>query len=747
MRYNVNSERMVDKIMKQTRRMLGVVGAEVNNIEQRQILRGIIEQAQEANTDVAVISNLYNPNNTDCWGENRIYDLILSPDLDAIILLSESFVNEKLQQLICDRLMKIQIPILMVGSGLYSVETSLPAINTSDLNDIEEITDHLIEVHGFRNIDMISGYDFLKTSRIRVEGYRRSLEKHGIAFDEKKVFYGNFWMNSGEDLAEKYLSGELPLPEAVVCANDYMAFGILDKLECSGISIPDQLTVVGYEYIRERHMHSPLLTTYQRNRRELGRAAAAHLLRKLDNEPEIPFQPPQGSMILGTSCPCCARKENVQNELASARMRRDYDSLNLHSQFDQKLSECSTVEEFAGVMGEYQYLVRYVQDISLCLFDDWYDSHSDSISDVLHCRSVMPWKDVNDTFRINHLHLSEITARSDQPSAYYFNPIIYKSKLFGYTILQYNKPDTYDDIFRNWLKTVANGLEFLRMKNDMRYLIQCQNFSEETDRITGLYNKVGLKRAFTLMKDKNPEQESFPAVFLRVCVDTEDRFSKEYAKARINGLIAASRAVQALSDGRGICGRLNEDSFLFLGNSEGTSAQLLADTLLSLLLSDGEYTEHFGVDSLFSIGCTIQRETAFSDVQAHFAKESELHVRQFYSRHLLPYYTELSTVRNQIYRDPVREYRIEEIAKQCMLSVNYLNAKYKECFGISFHQDCINRRITLAKQLLCSTSMRIIHVAEACGYTDSKYFSRQFSSVSGVNPAQFRQLLECRKTK
>lgn len=733
--------------MKQNRRIIGVIGAEVNSIEQRQILSGIISQAIGFNTDVAVISNIFNPNSEELWGENKIYDLIESNDFDAIILLSESFVNESLKQLIYEHLKKKQIPVLMVGVRMALLETLFPSINTSDANDIEDLTDHLIEAHGFRDIDIISGFDFLDISRIRVDGYRRSLEKHGITFDEKKVYYGNFWMNSGEELAERYLSGELPLPQAVICANDYMAFGILDKLEHSEITIPDKLTVVGYEFVRERHMHSPILTTYQRNRKDLGKAAVEILLRKLDNLPEIPFHPPQGSLVKGTSCPCSTSEVNMQDELASARMRRNFDMLNLQSQFDQKLSESSTVEEFAAVMGEYHYLVRYVHNIYLCLFDDWYDNSSESISDVLHCRSVVPWKDITASFRINHLHIAELISKSNHPSAYYFNPIFFRSKLFGYAVLQYHKPDTYDDIYRNWLKSIANGLEFLRMKNDVRYLVQCQNFSEEMDSITEIYNKVGLNSAFQMMKGTHPKAEHFPAVFLRVCIDTEDRFSKEYTKARISALMAAARVVKTFSEGRGLCGRMNENSFLFIGQSEDTPAQLLAETFQSLLLSDEAYTEHFGMDSFFCIGCSVQRDTSFSDMEEMFLSESESRIRSFYSQRLLPHYTDLLSIRNRIYRDPVHEYSVEDIAKQCMLSVNYLNAKYKECFGISFHRDCINSRIVLAKSLLCTTSMRIINVAEACGYSDSKYFSRQFSAVSGVNPAQYRRMLEYGITK
>lgn len=257
---------------KKLRHIIGVVAAEVNNSEQRQILKGITEQAQAYNTDVAVISNIFNSNLSSSedgnFFENEIYDLILSDDIDGLIFISESFVNDRLKKKIRELILKRKsLPIIAVGTTLSELsELDIRYINTDGERDIEDLTDHLIEKHGFTNIDIITGQDSIEASLIRVKGYRRSLEKHGIKYDDKKVYFGNFWMNSGEELAEKYINGELPMPEALVCTNDYMAYGVLDKLMEHNISVPETITVVGYEYVWERIYHSPILTTYQRNR-------------------------------------------------------------------------------------------------------------------------------------------------------------------------------------------------------------------------------------------------------------------------------------------------------------------------------------------------------------------------------------------------------------------------------------------------------------------------------------------------
>ena len=78
------------------RPIYGVIAAQVADIEQWEILLGIIETAQEFNIDIAVISNIYNPIETDevLITENRISDMISSDEFDGFILISESIIRE-----------------------------------------------------------------------------------------------------------------------------------------------------------------------------------------------------------------------------------------------------------------------------------------------------------------------------------------------------------------------------------------------------------------------------------------------------------------------------------------------------------------------------------------------------------------------------------------------------------------------------------------------------------------------------
>lgn len=727
--------------MKRGRTIIGVVGTEVHSIEQRQILSGILEQARHEDASVAVFANIFNPleaKDADCC-ENQIYNLILSQEIDALIMLSESFVNERLRENIFAMIrQRGDIPVMTVGAAQPEWDAPpLPHISTSDENDMEEITDHLIDCHGFRDIALLTGPQTVAVSAVRVRGYRKSLEKHGIAFDAEKVYAGDFWYGSGEALAKRYLSGELPMPEALICANDYMAFGVLDAFEYAGVNLLDKMAVVGYEFIAERNLHTPLLTTYQRNRSALGRAAVEMLMRRLRGEPEQPFQPPRGRLIHGVTCSCDVSRARQHEELVSARREKQYADWSLKSDMERKLTESAGMEEFARTLGEFMFMVRDVSDIYLCLCENWYRQEAVPASDVLLCRSVNPWADKTE-FRMHNMHISDIIMRADAPASFYYTPLFFKDRLFGFCVLQYNHPDTYDDTYRHWLKSVANGLEFLRLKADVRYLLQCRTLSVSYDSMTGVFSANGLQSAYLLMQSAAKTQQ-VSAVFVRFGTAGEVLNAPE---PLVQSLLAAAEVLQRFQGNGGICGRLSELEFLLLYPSAAeVSAQMLADAVRAELICAGAYEKTAGVDSFLCMGQELAGGMPFAELTAQLSQAAAAAAEQASRRRLLRYEPVLRAVRSEVYGAPSAEHSLEACAAALGLNTDYFNRKYKECFSVSFHQDCISSRIVYARHLLMRGEAGIAEVGEACGYADSKYFIRQFTASAGLSPHRYRQLL------
>ena len=711
------------------RRIFGVITASTADVEQREVLGGIIRKAQELHIDTAVLSNIYNPSETQPFlsAENGIYDLMLSAEFDGFILLSESVINPDLQKTILNHLRKrTDVPIVVIGTPLpHFVLPQFFFINTSDENDLEDVTSHLIEQHGFTDIHILTGYKEIQASGKRAEGYRRALESHGIPYREENVFYGNFWMNSGQEQAQKYISGEREFPQALICCNDYMAYGFLDECIMQDVPIPEKTAVIGYEYISERRYHSPLLTTYQRNRGALGEDAVRLLNEKLETGTYGEFLPPKGTLIPGDTCGCGAQAQDIKREIREMQTKSKYDFLNLFSQLEQKLTECRTIEEFAGTCREFRFMIRDADKLFLCLHEDWYEETP--VSERMVCYNLLEEE------APAMYHKDEISSVFRGASApYYFCPLFFAQCRLGYIVLGFDRPDTFDHIFRNWMKSVANSLEFLCMKNDIRYLTQCQNLSEQRDTLTGMYNEKGMRNAYK-SADKNQ-------LFMTALQIPEKNISGMKEAGRVDAVLDCAEALRQFCwNPEDICGKVAENRFLCLVHSPNDTG-FLERHLSAVLHQHTACMQEFGVDSFVccAVPCHMR---SYAECHAECTELLEEKLRKLSVQQNHPHYKELHQIRNQIWQNPENTFNSEEVYALYNGSKGYFRQIYRQCYGITLHDDCTSARVARAQYLLSVTVLSISEIARQCGYADSKYFMRQFQQETGFTAVQYRNMM------
>ena len=184
------------------RRRIAVITARADASEQRDILYGISEAAFRKDTDVAVYSNIYNHWQDDDLlnYENIIYSLF-EPDLfDGVIVTAEAFRDITIINDTIDKIRAAKIPAIVIDGEIDGFKS----VYSDDETDLEKMTEHLITVHGFTDIDILTGNRDNATSQRRLNGCKRAFGKHGISLDNIRVYYGNFWNDSGEELARRY---------------------------------------------------------------------------------------------------------------------------------------------------------------------------------------------------------------------------------------------------------------------------------------------------------------------------------------------------------------------------------------------------------------------------------------------------------------------------------------------------------------------------------------------------------------
>ncbi len=157
-------------------------------------------------------------------------------------------------------------PIVAVDP--HTGRSSLPTVAADNLQGARLGVDHLIGL-GHRRIGMVTGRPDLISARLRERGYREAHAAAGLPVDEELLRLGAFEHDQGRDAARELLMMR-DRPTAVFAANDRTALATLEVAAELGISVPGQLSVVGFDNIPESALADPPLTTVQQPIRQMG---------------------------------------------------------------------------------------------------------------------------------------------------------------------------------------------------------------------------------------------------------------------------------------------------------------------------------------------------------------------------------------------------------------------------------------------------------------------------------------------
>ena len=168
------------------------------------------------------------------------------------------------------------IPVVAIDP--HTGPTGMPTVDSDNLAGAVLATEHLLRL-GHRRIGFLAGRPDLESSRLREQGYRRALAAAGIRPDPELVRVGDYRRESAHAPARELLS--LPdRPTAIFAANDLSAIGTMEAALSLGLSVPGDVSVVGFDNVPESALTSPPLTTVHQPMHQMG-SEAIHLLIQL----------------------------------------------------------------------------------------------------------------------------------------------------------------------------------------------------------------------------------------------------------------------------------------------------------------------------------------------------------------------------------------------------------------------------------------------------------------------------------
>ncbi|MCM5552948.1 LacI family DNA-binding transcriptional regulator [Pleomorphomonas sp. NRK KF1] len=146
-------------------------------------------------------------------------------------------------------------------------------------------TEHLIAM-GHTDIALIAGPMGLLSANERVEGFKATMAAHGLRVDEARMLHGEFTREFGHEAALA-IARMSPRPTAILACSDYLSVGVLGALHDLGLSVPDDISLVGFDDMPLAELFDPPLTTIRQPIAEMGRIALERLLASLDGV-EVP---------------------------------------------------------------------------------------------------------------------------------------------------------------------------------------------------------------------------------------------------------------------------------------------------------------------------------------------------------------------------------------------------------------------------------------------------------------------------
>lgn len=317
--------------MSGTSKLIALCITKVHDDPRTEYIDALFRMAREKGYRIIVFNSFedfYNDNEY-ARGAKTVYGIINYDLFDAVVILCDNFCDQTVVEKIADGAKAKNVPVVLVNGkseGCYSI--------TDDYrNAYKSIIRHVIADHHKKDTYFIAGIEGGDPiSNDRLECYKEVLAEQGIPFREDRVGYGCFWEGPVNKIIDELTEGDRQPPQAIICANDYMAFAACARLAEHGYIVPDDVIVTGFDGVSFSEFHTPSITTCKKDYFYLA-AKTAEMLREIFEgsisctEVMCPFK-----AVIAESCGCPSQWKYDYRGTASALQIKN-DSIMDHEDF------------------------------------------------------------------------------------------------------------------------------------------------------------------------------------------------------------------------------------------------------------------------------------------------------------------------------------------------------------------------------------------------------------------------------
>ncbi|MBN2738198.1 MAG: substrate-binding domain-containing protein [Spirochaetales bacterium] len=275
---------------------------------------------------------------------NVLYNLITPKIADGLIITSNLLNSHCEASAFRNRCLAFHpLPTVSLGVPIQGI----PSVIIDDYKGMYEAVSHLIEEHHFSKIAFIKGPQNHYNADERFRAFKQAMVDHQLKINEELVFYGNFEQDTGSkavkdllDIRQKRIGKDV---DAIVCANDYMAYGALVEFQSRGIIVPEDIALIGFDNIGHSQCLVPPISTVN-SPFKLIASMATETLFKILNGQEVPeIVAVESRFIQRCSCGCPDHSQGIDEVQISEEIRSVYtkNPLEFHHQINTQLLRTS----------------------------------------------------------------------------------------------------------------------------------------------------------------------------------------------------------------------------------------------------------------------------------------------------------------------------------------------------------------------------------------------------------------------
>lgn len=250
--------------MVKDKKVIGVCLTRAHDTTRSNYIKYLHEAAKKQGYKLIVFNSLVDFYHKDAFdeGAKAVYDIINFNLLDAVIIYAESFCDKSIMENIIAGAKEKSTPVIMINEereDCYSIVGEYEGA-------FKHILRHVIQEHGVTDTFFLAGNkENDATSQYRIRCYQEVLEENGLPFEEERVGYGGYWETPTRKTIEALLENGKKPPQAILCANDTMAFTTCEILKEHGYRVPEDVQVTGFDGIPASRYCRPQLTTCSEN--------------------------------------------------------------------------------------------------------------------------------------------------------------------------------------------------------------------------------------------------------------------------------------------------------------------------------------------------------------------------------------------------------------------------------------------------------------------------------------------------